>query len=178
MLTKKIIEILVKTIIWVIVIFLIIGLTINYFARLQWKIRKGENYCKNNQYSIWKAYNDNLLYFCDNNIKWRCLGNIKSLFIDQNKNLYLNFEIWNFVWKTDNEIRDILSKIINPRGYVYSIFMNDLNFSYSAKSYEEIIKFLKLDSECNLKFYSEKDMKNLPKEEKDIFLNLLNKKRN
>lgn len=164
---KTIFKIISSVILSLIIIFILITILINYYWWLNWTIRNGENFCVNKKYSIWKMlWGDNLIFFCDNKIRGKCISWISSYKLWVTKDLYLNFIPWVFAWKTKEEI--------NKDGYVYNykIFNGDYTKEnkYYAKNYDEIIRFLKVNyNDCNLKFYSNNDIKILDTEEKEIF---------
>jgi hypothetical protein len=56
---------------------------------------------------------------------------------------------------------------------MYSIFLNDYKTKYYAKTYDEIIRFLKVNYDtCELKFYNSLDIESLTDTEKSIFRGL------
>lgn len=158
-----------------IIISICVIIWINYFWWLTWKIRNGEYFCVNKEYSIWKmSWWDNLNFFCDNKIKWRCISWIESYALWNNKDLYVLFNLPEFIWKTENEINDMLN-VDNPKWWIYSIFQNDYTNKYYAKNNNDIIRFIKINyNDCKLNFYSENNLKNVSENEKMIFNKLKN----
>jgi hypothetical protein len=162
----------------IIIIFIFCSLLYYSLSRgKQWIVREWEKFCLNKEYSIWKAYHDNLTYFCDNKNIWRCLKWINLYKVYEN-DLYLYFENDDFIWKTSEEINNIL-KVDNPKWFIYNIFNWDYSDSnkYYAKTYDDIKFFLKLNyNDCSLNFYSNKEIENLNEEDKKNFLDLKNNK--
>lgn len=166
---KKIIEVLIKTMLWLFIVLTIGFLWMNYFAWQYWKVKNWESFCKNEQYTIWQPFNNRTLYFCDNNKKGKCLdGIIISNVESVDKSLYLYFELWNFIWKDSEAVNKMVSGVDSGSGYVYNVFWNDY-VKYYAKSDSEVIRFLKVNNECNLHLYSSKDIEKLDQKESAIF---------
>lgn len=170
---KTTFEIIIKAFIWLVVIFIILAILINYYWWLAWKVNKWENFCINEKYSIWKMiWWDNLIYFCDNTMKGRCLNLINEYVLWEDNDLYLSFDLPPFIWKMKIELNKMLN-VDNPKGWGYNIFQNDFDNKYYTKSYDDIKRFLKLDyNTCDIQFYSNNEIEKLNNEEQNIFWNL------
>lgn len=84
----------------------------------------------------------------------------------------MSFDLPEFIWKTENEINDILD-VDNKKGWVYNIFQNDYSNKYYAKKYGDIISYLKLDYDtCSIDFYSRDSVSQLNEFDKQIFQKL------
>lgn len=174
---KKFLRLIFLFIIAVVVLYIIFWLFVVFLIGQTWKVRNGEKFCVNKEYAIWKAFNDNIIDFCDNKKAWRCISSVKSYILGDNKDLYVHFELSNFVWKTESEINEMV-KVDNPKGYIYNLFFGDYENEnkYYAKNYSEVISFLKLNySDCKLTFYTNWDIEKLNNKDKNIFKGLINK---
>lgn len=162
---KSIFQIITSVIWSLAVIFATVSIWIHYFAWLAWKVRNGEDFCINKQYSIWKIlWGDDWIFFCDNTQQGKCINSIESYTLWENKDLYLNFMPSVFIWKTEEEI--------NQSGYIYNIFSGNYSQEnkYYTKNYDEIIRFLKLNyNDCSINFYSNNDLETLNEEDRENF---------
>lgn len=169
---KKLKDIFLATITAFIIMIISWFILINYFWSQTWKIRNGEDFCINKEYSIWKMlWWDNLTFFCDNKIKNKCINWIKSYKLSNTKDLYLHFDLNNFSWVSKYEINKMISN-----WYLYRIFQNDYEYNkqYFVKNYDEIKRFLKVDyNDCSLKLYSNNDLEILNEEDKNFFNELI-----
>ena len=173
---KVIFKILSQVIIGLFCIFIIIFLLINYFANKQGYVRNWQFFCKEKQYSLWPAFDNNEINFCDNRINWKCIdGLVKSNLVDSEGNLYLYFIPSDFVWNKLEEVDSRIKKVSNLKWYMYHVFRNDYSNTYYAKSSNEVIQFLKLSNDCHLSLYSSWDLDRLDSQEKIIFIDLLSK---
>lgn len=158
----------------ILTVFIIISICvivwINYFWWLTWKVVKGDSFCANKEYSVWKILGgDNITFFCDNKNKNRCISWIKSYILWEKGDLYLAFELPVFAWKSESELSDMLN-VDNPKWYIYNVFQNDYNNKYYAKTYNDILRYLKLDySDCKITFYNNSDIDKLSDIEKNMF---------
>jgi hypothetical protein len=175
---KKIWKIVLIIFLTIVTLFILLFILINYFAWLNWKVRSGENFCKDKKFSIWKAFvADDRTYFCDNNTQGKCLDwKINWKLLNKENSLYMFFELSDFIWKTEEEINEKISKLDESKWRTYRLFQNDsYENRHYAKTYDEIIRFLKVSYDtCELKFYNNIDIESLTDNEKNIFKNLEN----
>lgn len=166
---KTIFKIIIKVFIWLAIIFIILAILINYYWWLAWKIKKWENFCINEKYSIWKmTWWDNLIYFCDNTKKGRCLSWINKYILWNDNDLYMSFNLGNFTWLSKDEVNEMVSN-----WYMYYIFQNDYNNKLFTRSYDDVKRFLRLDyNSCEIEFYSNNDLNSINIEEKELLKSL------
>lgn len=167
---KKIIKIILIVFSVLLIIFAIAFSLVSYYSSKSLSLRNIIYQCKNKDYWLWNAYNNNLLYFCENKDKFRCLNWFDWYNISDNNELYVFFILPQFYWKSEAEINNFLD-VDNTKWWSYRLFWHDWK-KYYAKNNNDIIKYLKLDYECNLNFYSDKDLSNLWEYDSDIFLKL------
>lgn len=172
---KKILEIIIKVVIGLIVIFMILWLLFNYFWNKVYDLNDVIWVCENSEYVIWKKIWNKEYSFCDtkktlNCIEWEILSTIKN-----EDTLFLHFNLNKFSSMTNVEINEKISRLDNPLGYIYRIFSNDFDNDFYAKSYNDIYKFLELDNSCKITLYSQNDLEKLSENKKNLF-NELEKK--
>lgn len=172
---KKILEIIIKVVLWLIIIFIILWFAVNYFWNQTYKINNTINVCNQHNITLWKQLWKDNFTLCDQNIKWKCIEwSILSAVKSNNWNLNAIFELNKFKSYTNDSFNEYVKDLDNPLGFIYSIFSNDFEKKYYAKNYNDINKYIELDNNCEIKYYSKNDLEKMSNEKRNIFKELEN----
>lgn len=156
---KKYIKFFFWIISWIIVLSIIWLWIVWFIWWFPWKsYNLTEKYLKIWNYSIWKQ--DYYYNICDNR-EW-CL-NWEILWLKQNRNdIYIYIRINHWIWSVG------LNK--NKIDF-FSYYLFNRNDYYKVNNINDLPEYW-LIQDNNLSFYSENDLQNLPKEQKQIFKEL------
>lgn len=161
-----------KTTVWLVSLAILLFLWMYFFSKTDWLNSNKQYYCKSKEYSIWKAFHSKVMYLCRNSSADNCLDwLIRSNYLDEDWNLFINFTPSNFV----NKDTVATSSMLSGNGFSYSLSLSNWG-KYTAKSPEEIIRYWKLSNDCSLSFYSENSIKQTSENEQAIFNKLKTQK--